>query len=471
MACQITVALLDTAKTLTVHTTPATILRQIVQAVCEKQSYGDQGAYGLRSGSTTLDLSLSVQCASVAPSAKLELFKLPHTTTAPMLATVTLQLEDGQRIFQTLGSTMTLWDVLLGAEQISNGSLNLTRRSGTPPASIKNMFALQRRLSRTNRTASQVYMFPVVVAMEREYASFKSLKSTTLEQAGLASGNATIRVTMRHKSSGIEKYMEELEPGRSLQKGSVAPTSPTQTRPTLADRTNDVHVAPVRVPEIRGRIGSIFRRTRDGAPSGPPQNGGSPSNRSDGGSPSQTPTQDINSAMVEATQEIRQLREQQTQEALTDRVKRLSKSADGSSSDKDRFVRSMTLYEEPDEILVASPRLGTTHKTPPLPRTASPLSNTVSTQTSMPQQQQQQQQQQLPQDDLVRLIAQRVSQQLKLAQLRGDSGLNYHSLIAQEIVKEQRAGSLPISLPISPAESRKNSVDAPGSRTHGTFAR
>ena len=174
--------------------------------------------------------------------------------------------------------------------------------------------------------------------------------------------------------------------------------------------------------------------------------------------------------MVEATQEIRQLREQQTQEALTDRVKRLSKSADGSSSDKDRFVRSMTLYEEPDEILVPSRGLAATHKAPTLPRTASPLSNTVSTQMSMPQQPQPQQQQ-LPQDDLVRQIAQRVSQQLKLAQLRGDSGLNYHSLIAQEIVKEQRAGSLPISLPISPAESRKNSVDAPGSRTHGTFAR
>ncbi|KAF9966220.1 Tether containing UBX domain for GLUT4 [Mortierella alpina] len=466
MASQITICLLNTAKTQTINTTPTTILRQIVQAVCEKQSYGDPGAYGLRSGNITLDLSLSVQCANVAPGAKLELVKVPHTTTAPMLATVALQLEDGQRVVQTLATTATLWDVLLGAEQMSSGSLNLTRRTGTPPASIKNMFALQRRLSRTNKTASQVYMLPVVVAQEREYASFKSLKSTTLEQAGMVSENATMRVIMRHKSSGIEKYMEELEPGRSLPKGDVAPTSSMQTRPAFADRTNDVPVAPVRAPEIRGRIGSIFRRTRDGAPSAPPHNGGSPSNRSDGGSPSQTPTQDINSAMVEATQEIRQLREQQTQEALTDRVKRLSKSADGSSSDKDRFVRSMTLCDEPEEILMASPQHSTTHKTPPLPRTASPISTTVSTQTSMPQQQQP-----LPQDDLVRQIAQRVSQQLKLAQLRGDSGLNYHSLIAQEIVKEQRAGSLPISLPISPAESRKNSVDAPGSRTHGTFAR
>ncbi|KAF9978182.1 hypothetical protein BGZ75_010123 [Mortierella antarctica] len=300
-------------------------------------------------------------------------------------------------------------------------------------------------------------MLPVVVAQEREYASFKSLKSTTLEHAGLASGNAVIRVIMRHKSSGIEKYMDEIEPCR---KGSVDHTS--QTRPTLADVTNDVHAAPVRVPEIRGRIGSIFRRTRDGAPSSAPHNGGSPSGGSDGGSPRQTPSQDINSAMVEATQEIRQLREQQTQEALTDRVKRLSKSADGSSSDKDRFVRSMTLCDEPAEILISSRQYTTINKMPPPPRAASPLSTTVSTQTSMPQQQQH-----IPRDDLVRQIAHRVSQQLKLAQSRGDSGLNYHSLIAQEIVKEQRAGSLPIS----PAESRKNSVDAPGSSTNGTVAR
>lgn len=268
---------------------------------------------------------------------------------------------------------------------------------------------------------------------------------------------------MRHKSSGIEKYMEEIEPGRSLQKGGVDPTSPTPRRPTFGDVTNDVHAAPVRVPEIRGRIGSIFRRTRDGAPTGTPHNGGSPSSGSNGDSPRQTPTQDINAAMVEANQEIRQLREQQTQEALTDRVKRLSRPADGSSSDKDRFVRSMTLCEEPEETLLSCQQRAAIAKMPPLPSIAPPVPTSVSTQTSM----QQQQQQHIPQDDLVRQIAQRVSQQLKLAQLRGDSGLNYHSLIAQEIVKEQRAGSLPIS----PAESRKNSVDAPGSVTQGGSAR
>ncbi|KAF9292254.1 Tether containing UBX domain for GLUT4 [Mortierella alpina] len=469
MASQITIRLLDATKKQTVNTTPTTILGQIVQAVCEKQNYGDPGAYGLRhvnpvcrimptikemSGNTALDLSLSVQYANIAPGAKLELVKVPHTTPASMLGTVTLQLEDGRRIIQTVASTATLWDVILGAEQSSNG------RTGTPPSTIKNsMYALQRRLSRTNRTASQVYMLPVVVALEREYASFKSLKSTTLQDAGLASGNAVMRIIMRHKSSGIEKYMEEIEPGRSSQKGSVDPTSPTQARSTLADLTNDVHAAPVRIPEIRGRIGSIFRRTRDGAPNGTPQNGGSPNGGSEGGSPGQTPAQDINSAMVEATQEIRQLREQQTQEALTDRVKRLSKSTDGSSSDKDRFVRSMTLYDEPEESLRTSQQRATTNKMPPLPRNSSPASTTVSNQTSM-------QQQPIPRDDLVRQIAHRVSQQLKLAQLRGDSGLNYHSLIAQEIVKEQRAGSLPIS----PAESRKNSVEAPGSRTHRPIA-
>jgi len=57
--------------------------------------------------------------------------------------------------------------------------------------------------------------------------------------------------------------------------------------------------------------------------------------------------------------------------------------------------------------------------------------------------------------EVVRQIAHRVSQQLREAQLRGEPTLDYHTLIAQEIVKEQKAGILPVS----PTGSRHNSVD------------
>jgi hypothetical protein len=133
----------------------------------------------------------------------------------------------------------------------------------------------------------------------------------------------------------------------------------------------------------------------------------------------QSPLQDVSAAMIEASQEIRQLREQQTQAALTDRVKRLSKSSD--RSDRERFERGLlrgTLTEEPiSEIDMDSPQ--------PQPDPPS---------TSVPNQQ-----------DVVRQIAHRVSMQWKEAQQRGDSITDYYALIAEEIKKEQRAGSLPIA--------------------------
>jgi hypothetical protein len=146
------------------------------------------------------------------------------------------------------------------------------------------------------------------------------------------------------------------------------------------------------VPSLTPRSGVVVPLCRDGhLPSS--GNGG---NGSDSESNRQTPTQDISAAMIEANQEIRQRLEQQTQEALTDRVRCLSKNSD-SSSDKDRFLRSM-------------------HGTSPNKKSQ--------------------------QDDIVRQIALRVSRMLKEAEERGEAALDYQTLIAQEIAKEQQTGML-----------------------------
>ncbi|KAG0283060.1 hypothetical protein BGZ96_012583 [Linnemannia gamsii] len=146
-------------------------------------------------------------------------------------------------------------------------------------------------------------------------------------------------------------------------------------------------------PSITPRAGVVVPICRDGHL---PSSGTGGGNGSDSESNRQTPTQDISAAMIEANQEIRQRLEQQTQEALTDRVRCLSKNSD-SSSDKDRFLRSM-------------------HGTSPSKKNQ--------------------------QDDIVRQIALRVSRMLKEAEERGETALDYQTLIAQEIAKEQQAGML-----------------------------
>ncbi|KAF9942085.1 Tether containing UBX domain for GLUT4 [Mortierella alpina] len=478
MASNLTVNLGGGKKQL-VKTTPNMILRQVVNTVCEKQSYPEPESYGLKSGKNFLDLSLSIRYANIAPGAKLELARMPKDKKAPTHVDLALQLEDGGRVIQSFPVSTSLWDVLLGFEKASNGSLNLTHRTAVPQSTAsKNIFSLQ-RIRKSIKPASEVYLLPVVILLEREYVSIQTLKTTSLQLAGLHKGNAVFRVLMRYTDAGIEEFMEDIE--RSYAQSTAANNEAPPAETSLPAPTS----APA--PEVMAAPVSPVRKSTTSNPASPKRqfttdktaadksgmdftnntdayHGGSPSNviinaddaqepspemTSRGGSienadrrghlvaPSpgasadiqrQTPVQDMNSAMIEANQEIRQLREQQTQAALTDRVKRLSKASD--SSDRERFVRSLppgAFTEEPDSEMDFDP----SHT----PRSESPFAATAS------------------QDDVVRQIAHRVSQQLRQVQQRGGS-MDYHSLIAQEIEKEQRAGVLPST----PTGSRHNSV-------------
>ncbi|KAI8602980.1 GLUT4 regulating protein TUG-domain-containing protein [Dissophora ornata] len=166
MASNLTVFLGGGKKQL-VKTTPTMILRQVVNTVCEKQSYSEPESYGLKSGKNFLDLSLSIRYANIAPGAKLELARVPKDKSAPTHVDLALQLEDGGRMVQSFAITTTLWDVLLGFERASNGSLNLTRRTAVPQATSKNIFSLQ-RIKKAVKPAAEVYLLPVVILLDRE---------------------------------------------------------------------------------------------------------------------------------------------------------------------------------------------------------------------------------------------------------------------------------------------------------------
>ncbi|KAF9362143.1 hypothetical protein BGX26_000031 [Mortierella sp. AD094] len=282
---------------------------------------------------------------------------------------------------------------------------------------------------------------PVVKLLDQEYSSIQSLKSTSLKRAGLESENTTLRVMMQPTNYGIENYMDEIESEHPLHSSSQGRVNSQRCQPQSSFHLQQ------QAPLMGSRGGSINTVFRDGHLIGPGNAGGSNNDGGAGGSegdaPRQTPTQDISSAMVEASQEIRQLREQQTQEAMTDRVKRLSKTSD-SSADKDRFVRSMDFYQ-PMSHDGAGMGMGMgsnamemdidSERNVPAPARASSGSPS-------------------PHDEIVRQIAHRVSQKLREAQERGNFTASYHSLLAQEIAKGQLAGVLPNSS----ADSRKNSA-------------
>ncbi|KAG9069390.1 Tether containing UBX domain for GLUT4 [Linnemannia hyalina] len=440
MASNLTVNLGGGKKQL-IKTTPAMSLRQVVNTVCEKQNYPEPEIYGLKSGKNFLDLSLSIRHANIAAGAKLELAKIPKDRT-----------------------------------------LNLTRRTAVPQSTSKNIFSLQ-RIKKAVKPATEVYLLPIVILLEREYVSIQTLKTTTLQLAGLVRGNSAFRVLMRYTDAGIEDFLEDIE--RDYSQSTATAAAPTATSTSIATTAPAIPVTdspPVSqsrpqsqraVPERQSTLKPVTptrKFTTDktageggqylvaheayqggGGGSSPPI-GLTPragdveaSNREtsvqiEGGSGDlnmqrQTPAQDMTSNMVEINQGIRRHQEQQTQAALTDRVKRLSKASD--SSDRDRFVRSLPPGSPTPEAFTEEPE-GFMDVDIPQPRSESPNS-------SLPNHEQ----------EVVRQIAHRVSQHLRDAQKRGDSTMDYHSLIAREIEKEQKAGVLPTT----PTGSRQNSVN------------
>ncbi|KAF9301137.1 hypothetical protein BGZ91_009642, partial [Linnemannia elongata] len=266
-------------------------------------------------------------------------------------------------------------------------TLNLTRRTAVPQSTSKNIFSLQ-RIKKAVKPAAEVYLLPVVILLEREYVSIQTLKTTTLQLAGLVRGNSAFRVLMRYTDAGIEDFLEDIE--RDYSQSTATAATPTATSASIATSApaNPVTESPPvsqsrpesqsqrAVPERQSTLKPVTptrKFTSDktageggnylvaheayqgGGGSNPPI-GLTPragdveaSNREnsvqiEGGSGDlnmqrQTPAQDMTSNMIEINQGIRRHQEQQTQAALTDRVKRLSKASD--SSDRDRFVRSL----------------------------------------------------------------------------------------------------------------------------------
>ncbi|CAG8580866.1 1856_t:CDS:2, partial [Cetraspora pellucida] len=201
------VVLLPNGKKQTVKTTPMMPLKQIVNVVCEKQGYKDAESYGLKTNKTTLDLGLAMRFANLAPGAKLDFVKV----SAPKVhkdVQIALQLDDGGRMIDKFLITTSIWDILLHFEKKSdNGSLNLTRR--TAPAPKKKGVSLKKLINKSSDV--QFYLQPVCLILNQEYGTIETLKSTTLQSAGITSGNAVLRLLFRQTELTLNDALRVIE--------------------------------------------------------------------------------------------------------------------------------------------------------------------------------------------------------------------------------------------------------------------
>ncbi|KAI9327883.1 hypothetical protein BDR26DRAFT_874692 [Obelidium mucronatum] len=247
MASQVTVELEGSfpSKKTVIKTTPAMPLNDVLKSAIDKLG-NPNSVYVLKHGKATLDLSLSVRFANLPAGAKLVLVpssttakpstpqtsvpsqskqptnssvsstptdpqltaapSLPTTTptTQPLLITIALQVQEGPRIIKKFPPSTTLWSLLKTLES-QDPTLTLTKNQQpppiTPPSStlpkpLQAISEASKKLSQSQKPL--VYAFPLLILSNKEYGTFKSLKETTLEGAGLrGGGNALVRLLWR----------------------------------------------------------------------------------------------------------------------------------------------------------------------------------------------------------------------------------------------------------------------------------
>ncbi|KAJ3296620.1 Tether containing UBX domain for GLUT4 [Borealophlyctis nickersoniae] len=226
-------------------------LRSIVETAVAKWNLGSPDGWGLKKAgakgnAALLDMSLSVRFANLAPGAKLTLVKVKPVTVGGGLVTVALQSEDGGRLMGKFPTSTSLWDILVHFEKEGNGTVNLTSRAGVPPTAEKNAF-----VKAFAKKGQPVYMMPVCIFMNQEYSTIESLRTTTLQKAGLTSGNGVIRLLFRFTDMALEAAMEEVRRREAIgkdeggatpmavdQAGPVSATSPPQVSPEVPPATS-----------------------------------------------------------------------------------------------------------------------------------------------------------------------------------------------------------------------------------------
>jgi hypothetical protein len=124
----------------------------------------------------------------------------------------------------TFTSDTAFWDILKHFEQKCGH--NLTARSGSPPKEglFKNLLMKK-----------AVYMMPVCIFMNKEYASIGELMSTSLEMAGLSSGTGVIRLLFKYIDSTLEEVLSIVKDTPRVVKPTVLPVAPTVIAPVVKE--------------------------------------------------------------------------------------------------------------------------------------------------------------------------------------------------------------------------------------------
>lgn len=176
-----------------VKTTPSMTVLQVLQEVCQKQSYTDT-EFDLKHQRKVLNVTSLMRFLNLPNNAKLELVKCEKARTLSNV-TVAIQLEDGTRYQDDFNPDSSLLSVLK-----------------TFVTDIENM--------------ENADLEPVCMYMRNEYKGVRSLSMTSLKSIGVTSGRVAFRLHFRPREKESQPMECEDRPSTS-QKGAISDRKPT----------------------------------------------------------------------------------------------------------------------------------------------------------------------------------------------------------------------------------------------------
>jgi hypothetical protein len=139
-------------------------------------------------------------------------------------------------MFTTLYSTLYLMRMGMAVDA-SCSSLNLTRRIGVPPLNLKpNMPKVIKAIAKTANAGKNVYMIPAIILMNKEFSTLESLCSTSLMDAGLASGSSLLRLLFRYSEKTLQESLPDIE-ATDLAAAARANNSSNNSKSTTISRS------------------------------------------------------------------------------------------------------------------------------------------------------------------------------------------------------------------------------------------
>ncbi|KAJ2867860.1 hypothetical protein GGH94_000528 [Coemansia aciculifera] len=227
-------------RSVSVKTTPTTTLQAILVSACASMPKPPSpDSYTLVYNSKTLDLTLPLRFANLPQGAKLTLTHRASTRPSPKLPAnqvaspqastpsatvkVALQLVGSSRIIADFDPSTTLWNIIVAAQTSSGRTLNLVNkfRPAEPPTSPQSSEGksgwgsgfLQSLISVASGSSSPktppqqpitppvaqswFYQQPVLLLLNKEYATNYDLQHTTLRSLGFTSGSVMVRFSYR----------------------------------------------------------------------------------------------------------------------------------------------------------------------------------------------------------------------------------------------------------------------------------